>query len=250
MSPAGNHSDDGLPPGAEGGGAAGGAGDEAPHGPVPSGAIRSGRLTALRTVPKPLLGVGVVAVGFVVAATVIAFGYGNSGRSGPEALNQSQIRRLLGSTGATTPVGFYRVDKPAPAFVLPPVIGTRPVDPRHFAGHPIVLNFWYSTCPPCIAEAPVLASVSKATAGKVTFIGVDYEDSKPSAAAFIRAHGENYPDGFDSSGRVATGLYGIPGTPTTYFLSTNGRRELGVAIGQLSVRSLTSDLRAVYGIKV
>ena len=218
--------------------------------PVADGAP-GGRRGFFAGVPRPLLALGVAAVAFVIVATVVAFGYGSSSAPTAEPLNQAQIRRLLNGQGlaSSAPVGFRRIDRPAPAFSLSPVVGTAPVALRHLAGRPIVVNFWYSTCPPCQAEATGLAAVARATAGRVTFVGVDYEDSRSSAAAFLRKYGETYPNGFDGNGRVATQLYGIPGTPTTFFLSPDGRRELGIQVGAMSEASLARDLRTLYGVR-
>lgn len=211
----------------------------------------AGRRGVLAGVPRPLLLLGVVAVAFVVVATVVASGYGRSS-PGSKPLTQAQIRRLFreaAGTSGTPPIGFTRVDRPAPTFTLPPVVGTAPVDLAKLTGKPLVVNFWYSTCPPCQREAPALAAVAKATAGRVTFVGVDYEDSRASAAAFLRDHGETFPNGFDGSGKVATQVFGISGTPTTYFLSPNGRRELAVQVGAMTETGLVHDLRTLYGLK-
>jgi thiol-disulfide isomerase/thioredoxin len=201
-------------------------------------------------VPRPLLALGVVALVFVAVATVIASSYGTS-TGVHKPLTQAGIRRLFQSAGTTggPPIGFTRVDRPAPSFTLPPVIGSTPVDLARLTGKPLVVNFWYSSCPPCQREAPAIAAVAKATTGKVTFVGVDYNDNRSSAAAFLRRHHETFPDGFDASGRVATQLFGIPGTPTTYFLSPDGKRELGVQIGAMTEHQLVHDLRTLYGVR-
>lgn len=228
--------------------------------PAPSGdagatggepAPAPGRRGRFAGVPRPLLALGVVAVAFVIVATVIASGYGRSS-SGSKPLTQAQIRRLFqeaAGTSGSPPIGFTRVDRPAPTFTLPPVVGTTPVDLAKLTGKPLVVNFWYSTCPPCQREAPALAAVAKATAGRVTFVGVDYEDNRASAAAFLHDHGETFPNGFDGSGKVATQVFGISGTPTTYFLSPNGKRELGVQVGAMTETELVHDLRTLYGVK-
>lgn len=215
---------------------------EAPEGPT--------RRRLFPGVPRPLLILGVVALVFVAVATVIASSYGKA-TGGSKPLTQAGIRRLFQSAGPTggPPIGFTRVDRPAPTFTLPPVVGSVPVNLAELTGKPLVVNFWYSSCPPCQREAPAIAAVAKATAGRVTFVGVDYNDNRSSAAAFLRRHHETFPDGFDANGRVATQVFGIPGTPTTYFLSPNGKRELGVQIGAMTEPQLVHDLRTLYGVR-
>lgn len=222
---------------------------EAGQGTPTAGGAGGPQRRFLPGVPRPLLAIGLLAVAFVVVATVVASGYGRT--TGPQALSQSQIRRILSAAGTTggPPIGFTRVDRPAPTFTLPPVVGSTPVDLAKLTGKPLVVNFWYSTCPPCQKEAPAIAAVARATAGKVTFVGVDYEDSRASATAFLRSHHETFPDGFDANGKVATQVFGISGTPTTYFLSPNGKRELGVQVGAMTEVQLVHDLHVLYGVR-
>ena len=55
-----------------------------------------------------------------------------------------------------------------------------------FAGKVVVLNFWRSDCPPCVAEMPVLSEFSKAHA-EVPVIGIATEEAAH-ARRFVERH--------------------------------------------------------------
>jgi cytochrome c biogenesis protein CcmG/thiol:disulfide interchange protein DsbE len=125
----------------------------------------------------------------------------------------------------------------APAFSLPDVN-----DPSHritlaeFAGQPIVVNFWASWCVPCRQEMPRLAAAAHHLAGKVAFVGIDYEDQRGDAAQFLRQTGVTYPSGYDHDGSVGQ-RYGLMGVPTTVFLDRNGK-IVGRYLGGMSEATL------------
>ncbi|HET9364684.1 MAG TPA: TlpA disulfide reductase family protein [Candidatus Angelobacter sp.] len=59
-----------------------------------------------------------------------------------------------------------------------------------YRGKPVVLNFWATWCVPCATEMPLLDEMQKRYQGRVVFIAasVDFDDLKPSIAAFIKKH--------------------------------------------------------------
>lgn len=90
-------------------------------------------------------------------------------------------------------------------------------------GQVAVVNFWASWCPPCRAEAPTFATVSKAYAQRgVAFVGVDIQDDDQDARAFLAEFGIDYPNGPDRTTRIATD-YRLAGIPTTLFIDAEGR---------------------------
>jgi thiol-disulfide isomerase/thioredoxin len=74
---------------------------------------------------------------------------------------------------------------------LPNLDGTSFIRLDQFAGRPMVLNFWSSDCPPCIAEMPML--FKEATQyPDVQFLGVAVEN-RASATKFLEHQGVTYP---------------------------------------------------------
>lgn len=89
-------------------------------------------------------------------------------------------------------------------------------------GAPVVVNVWGSWCPPCMAEAPDLAAVSKEFEGRVQFLGIDILDEREAARDFILQYDWQYPHVFDPRGEIRDGL-GYIGQPITLIYDRTGR---------------------------
>src|SRR5262249_2502818 len=93
---------------------------------------------------------------------------------------------------------------PVPRVTLPGLVPGSPGRwPVTVEGRAVVLNFWASWCPPCQAEMPTFQAAHRALGNQVTFIGVDEQDTRSSAIAFLRHVGVTYGNGFDSNGAVS-----------------------------------------------
>ncbi|MGJ9402943.1 TlpA family protein disulfide reductase [Arthrobacter sp. KK5.5] len=110
------------------------------------------------------------------------------------------------------------------------------VDSAAWAGQVTVLNFWYAACAPCRVEAPHMAELSKEFADQgVEFIGVNVRDEEPTASAFERTFGIEYPSMPDRDGAILLAMTEfVPpqAVPTTLVIDKRGRvaaRILGVA---------------------
>jgi cytochrome c biogenesis protein CcmG/thiol:disulfide interchange protein DsbE len=83
----------------------------------------------------------------------------------------------------------------------------------------LVLNFWFTTCPPCRAEIPELAAWSKAHP-EIPLYGVSTDVGMPPGRLQREAQrlGVTYPVLHDAQAQVA-GRYGIDVFPTTLVVS-------------------------------
>ena len=88
----------------------------------------------------------------------------------------------------------------------------------HYAGRPVIVNFFNSWCHACRRETPVLADFYRSHRGRVLVIGVDANDNNSWAVAFAREHGLDFPVAFDGSASVALS-YGVIALPQTFFLN-------------------------------
>ncbi len=140
-----------------------------------------------------------------------------------------------------------RTDRPAPKFSLPEVlVPSRELTLADFRGRPLVLNFWASWCYPCQTEMPLLESAYRSARGAVQFVGVDTDDTRKAAAAFLARTHVSYVSLFmPRPGPVSTS-YQLEGLPITVFISARGR-VLGRHVGQLNAATLKAALDLAFG---
>lgn len=132
----------------------------------------------------------------------------------------------------------------APAFTLPRLDGPGSVSLASLRGHPVVLNFWASWCPPCKAEAPALErDWLRYRSRGVKFVGVDYNDLSSAARTFVSAHALTFPIVSDGSGNVTKGSYGISQAPETYVVNANGKIVAHLA-GPITAPGFASTFQA------
>ena len=77
----------------------------------------------------------------------------------------------------------------SPALRLPTLGGQRLVTLASFHDRPVLLNFWSSSCVPCVRELPLLQAQSQTSS--MAYVGVAIDDPAP-AAAFARRAGVHY----------------------------------------------------------
>lgn len=116
------------------------------------------------------------------------------------------------------------IDKPVPAFELPPIEGfDRPglATADLTDGQVALVNFFASWCIPCRAEHPLLMKLAES--GKVRVVGVNYRDRPEDARRWLGQWGNPYGRvGSDLRGR--TGIdFGVSGVPETFIVDASGR---------------------------
>jgi thiol-disulfide isomerase/thioredoxin len=89
-------------------------------------------------------------------------------------------------------------------------------------GHPVVVNQWGSWCPPCRAEFPFFAEVADSHAAEVAFLGVDIQDDRGDAEAFLEEFPVPYPSIFDQDADAVRSLDWSQASPTTWFIDERG----------------------------
>ncbi|MFE9259016.1 TlpA family protein disulfide reductase [Streptomyces sp. NPDC006879] len=121
-----------------------------------------------------------------------------------------------------------------------------------YKGKVVVVNVWGSWCPPCRAEAPHFAKVSKELKAQgVEFVGINTRDnSVANAAAFEQDYDITYPSLYDPIGklmlRFPKGTLTPQGIPSTLVLDREGRiaaRAL-TALGEKNLRSMIAPVLA------
>jgi len=102
------------------------------------------------------------------------------------------------------------------------------VSSSDYAGKVVVLNFWYASCPPCRAEASTLEKLNAEYSAKgVVFVGVNVQDTAPTARSFEKAQGVTYSsimDADDGAVKLAfAGKISPTAVPTTLIIDAKGR---------------------------
>jgi thiol-disulfide isomerase/thioredoxin len=121
--------------------------------------------------------------------------------------------RTLAGAGRTT------AGDAAPAFTLPALDGSRQAL-QQFEGRPLMVNFWWSGCPPCRQEMPLLQRYVDDHPGTGLLL-VDPVEGVDAARSFVASIHVHAPVLLDSDGKVAAG-YGVAAYPTTYFIRIDG----------------------------
>jgi len=107
-------------------------------------------------------------------------------------------------------------------------------------GKPVVLNFWFPSCPPCRAELPDLQAAYEAHGDEIQFLGVQLLglDSAEEGQEFLDELGVTYPSGADAESRMVRD-FKIVGFPTTIFIDSD-HNVVKKHAGILSAESLES----------
>jgi len=88
------------------------------------------------------------------------------------------------------------------------------------AGRPLVLNFWFPSCPPCVVELPDFQEAYERYGDRVDFLAVFLPspvDTEERARAFIDRLGVEFPVITDI-GATAQIDYAVTSFPTTFFI--------------------------------
>ena len=130
------------------------------------------------------------------------------------------------NSGSADPIQVFAAAdrKPAPELTGDLLDGSGAYDPATYAGKILVINFWASWCPPCVAEASELEAVYADHRDEgVAFLGINVNDQTDSARAFARQH-TTYPSIEDKSSKLALGFNVHPrAIPATIILDRQGR---------------------------
>lgn len=144
--------------------------------------------------------------------------------------------------GLLLPTHAPTAEAMAPSFTLPLLDSPRSLSLRSLRGHPVLLNFWGSYCPPCKDELPFLEIVYRRYRARgVIVLGIDTEgDVRAQARAMARHLDLTYPIVSDVRGDVAD-RYNIQGTPASVFIDAAGRMR-GIAFGTIDQSSVACGL--------
>jgi thiol-disulfide isomerase/thioredoxin len=101
------------------------------------------------------------------------------------------------------------------------------VDLTDLRGKPVVVNVWWSQCPPCRVEQPDLNDAAAELGDQVAFVGLNIRDSSADAArSYVHNFDVPYPSIYSPDGRALLSFAGTlnpRSIPSTVVLDADGR---------------------------
>lgn len=171
---------------------------------------------------RRLVGFGLIAG--LVAGTAACAGGANDGLA--QQYRQGDNKNYIAGDGSVTE--FAKTNRGEPVVWSGTTELGATIGSAELSGVVVVMNFWYSGCAPCRAEAPDLMAVEKQFKGqKVQVVGVNVRDTAATTIAFERNFGLDYPSIIDNNtGSVLLAFTGIvtpQAVPTTLVIGRDGR---------------------------
>jgi thiol-disulfide isomerase/thioredoxin len=113
-------------------------------------------------------------------------------------------------------------------------------------GLPTVVNFFSSTCAPCITEMPALEEVFQGVHENVEFLGLAVSDQPEAAQRLVEQTGVSYATAQDKDGSVIAALGGTQ-LPTTVLLDAQGN-VVDTHTGKITADELRALLQEHFGV--
>ena len=116
------------------------------------------------------------------------------------------------------------IDMSKPLDVKFTAIDGRKVDLAQLRGKVVLIDFWATWCPPCQAISPDVAALyGKYHKQGLEIVGISVDSDKSALLAFIKEHGEAWPQYFDEKGdNELISQFGVESFPTLWLLDKKG----------------------------
>jgi peroxiredoxin len=157
------------------------------------------------------------AAGFVLAAVAILRLFQNRGYFDSSAARVESVQQSV--TGQSTPVD-PQAGKPAPDFELSTLEG-KTVHLSDYKGHPVLVNYWATWCPPCREELPLIQERQAQFSPDLVVLAVNAGEDSATVKNYIGKQGLTFPVLLDPDWKVEA-LFGIMAYPTSVFIDRNG----------------------------
>ena len=125
-------------------------------------------------------------------------------------------------TGASTVVQLLRNPMAVEPFTVTDLDG-RTLSSSDWKGKVVLVNFWATWCPPCLAEIPDLIALQNKYRDRLVVIGISEDEISPEVVKrFATERKINYPIAMTSA-ELQTRFTGITALPTTFVLDPDGQ---------------------------
>lgn len=149
---------------------------------------------------------------------------------------------VMAQPGGSESASSHLLGRPAPAVRSTTLDGAN-FDLSRRKGSWVVLNFFNSTCVPCIQEHPELVRFvedQRAAEDPVEFYTIINDDSDGAVRDFFAANGGSWPLVRDDDGAIAVS-FGVAKVPETWVVDANGFVRLRI-LGAVTADFLTTRI--------
>jgi len=123
---------------------------------------------------------------------------------------------------AAAPALAVKINTPAPDFTLNDLQGQQ-VTLSAYRGKVVLLNFWSTSCPPCVAEIPSLVSLHRELKGQgLVVLGIALDATEKPVRELVSRLKADYPNLMDSNKDVYFDTYGLFGQPVSVIMDRTG----------------------------
>lgn len=124
-------------------------------------------------------------------------------------------------TSGAPRTGNTLINYPAPAFELRDLDG-QPVSLADYEGRTLFLNFWQTTCAPCIKELPDFADFQAQYNDSAAVLAINFDETTGQVSDFLAQYEiSGVPIAMDPNSD-ARSTYGVAQIPTTFIINPQG----------------------------
>jgi thiol-disulfide isomerase/thioredoxin len=131
------------------------------------------------------------------------------------------VDQFVSGEGHTAVDGTAEVGKAAPPTTFQYFDGTS-ATVAQLTGKPLVINFWASSCAPCLKEMPAFQRAHAKLGDGVTILGVDVSEAIAPGKKMIDKTGVTYPQARDPQGQMVRAYGGVT-LPHTVVIDASGK---------------------------
>jgi len=139
--------------------------------------------------------------------------------------------------------GGPRIGEPVLEFTATTLSGER-IRLSDYRGQAVLINFWATWCPPCIAEMPDLDALYQANRDRgLVVLAVNLQEDPALVQQFVKQHGITLPIVLDADAQI-TLAYRVRSLPMTWFVDRGGIVRQ-VALGQLTPQRMRDGIASL-----
>lgn len=140
------------------------------------------------------------------------------------------------------------IDFPAPQFEITDMDGNK-ITLEDYAGRTVFLNFWQTTCPPCIRELPAFADFADSQGDDgAAILAINFDETTDDVQSFFVDNDIPFvPVALDPDSTVRRS-YGVEMIPTTFVVDKEGVIRF-MKLGEMSFEEMEGYVTALESIE-